>query len=105
MNRRLTLGAIALTALLPLSAIADEPLDAEASAKLHEIADHVAAEIYSLPNYGAFDWISILASPDGTITLSGSIATKNLEPDAEKVAKKVDGAISAMATQALSRKG
>ena len=86
------LAATAMTLALSFSAGAQDQSDAED--KVHELANNIVQKIHDMPDYGAFDWISVYvgATADGaTVTLVGDVSRLLLKTDIGRMLDGMDG--------------
>ena len=84
--------AVAMIVSVTPSVIAQDQSDAEK--KAHELADKIMKQIHDMPDYGAFDWISVYigGTPDAaTVTLVGDVSRLRLKTDIGSIVKGMDG--------------
>jgi len=86
------LVAAAMTVALASSVAAQDQSDAEK--KAHELADDIMQQIHEMPDYGAFDWISVYigGTPDAaTVTLVGDVSRLLLKTNIGMMLDGMDG--------------
>ena len=62
--------------------------------KVHELADTIVQQIHDMPDYGAFDWISVYVSGtagDATVTLVGDVSRLLLKTNIGMMLDGMDG--------------
>jgi len=80
MIRTMTWSTLAM--MLPAIAHAAEPLNAKA---VERVSREVRHELVMLPFYDVFDNLAFQVSPDGRVTLLGSVTRPTLKSSAENV--------------------
>ena len=86
------LVATAMTVALGSSVVAQDQSAAEK--KAHELADSIMQQIHDMPDYGAFDWISVYIGGTrdaATVTLVGDVSRLILKTNIGEMVKGMDG--------------
>lgn len=76
------------TAMLVVPVAAEAQLNSKA---IERISREVRHELVMLPYYGVFDNLAFKVSPEGAVTLYGSVTRPTLKSSAEKVVKDIEG--------------
>jgi len=84
--------ALAMTVSLSPSVVAQD--QSAPDDKVHELADTIVQQIHDMPDYGAFDWISVYVSGtagDATVTLVGDVSRLLLKTNIGMMLDGMDG--------------
>ncbi len=90
-KRTLSIGfllALVIAVATPPAALAQQDADHD---KVRAMGDAVTQAVYSMPDYGAFDWVNISVTAGGEVIITGDAARKRLKTFACDEVNKVDG--------------